>query len=116
MCYGMTICLLDVVFGGFVLFPIGEKGIEMKSFLLNPMTYVVGGLFSLAMVFGGVELLADDPVGATNSVEFVPIVSFDNIFTTITSVIAPIIVGALGLGLAIWGTKYIFRIVKSMGR
>jgi hypothetical protein len=48
-----------------VLFPFGEKGFVMKGFLvsakafvLSPLTYVVAGLFALAMFFGASDLFA----------------------------------------------------------
>ena len=64
-------------------------------------------------MFASPEVFAQ---GDTNTVSFSPIVEFGSLFDTIKTALVPIVVGALTLGLAIWGTKYIFRIVKSMGR
>ena len=85
----------------------------MRSFLLSPMTYVIMGVACLAMIAGMGELFAQtDPP----SVNYQPIVNFGTIFETIRTAVGPIVVGALGLGLAIWGARYMFGIIKSMGR
>jgi len=51
-----------------------------------------------------------------NTITFEPIVEFGSLFETIRTALGPIVVGALGLGLAIWGARYIFGVIKSMGR
>ena len=87
-----------------------EKGFVMR----NLFSFV--GIASMAvccMVFGATEVFANP---AANDVTFTPIVNFGDLFTTLTSVLAPIVVGALTLGLAIWGARYVFGIIRSMGR
>jgi len=86
----------------------------MKNLVLNPVSWVIAGVFGLMMFFGGAELFADDPAGS--AVTFTPIVSFDNIFDSIRTGLTAIVAGALGLGLAIWGARYVFSVIKSMGR
>lgn len=92
-----------------------EKGFVMekwKAFLLSPQTYVTAGLFAVMLFLGSADLLAQDET----SVAYEPIVNFGSIFDTIRTSIGPLVAGALGLGLAIWGSRYIFGIIKSMGR
>ena len=69
---------------------------------------------ALVFVFGAGDLLAQ--TGGGSSVTFTPIVEFGNLFDTIRSSLGPIVVGALGLGLAIWGARYMFGVIKTMGR
>ena len=69
---------------------------------------VVGAL----LMFASPEVFAQ----ATDTVELEPIVNFGSLFDSIRTAIAPLVVGALGLGLAIWVARYIFSIIKSMGR
>ena len=79
----------------------------------NLFFFALVGVFAVvSMVAGSGELLAQTPPVVT----YTPIVDFGSIFDTITTAIGPIVVGALGLGLAIWGARYIFGIIKSMGR
>lgn len=84
----------------------------MKNVLLSPVTYVVPGLFAVMMFLGAGDLLAQE----TTAVAFEPIVEFGTLFDTLKTSIAPLVAGALGLGLAIWGARYVFGIIKSMGR
>ena len=50
-----------------------------------------------------------------NTVVYVPIVDFGNLFTTLIATIGPFIAGALGLGLTIWGVRYMFAMIKELG-
>ena len=68
--------------------------------------------FALVSMLGSPEVFAQ----TTNDVTYTPIVNFGDLFTTITTALGPIVAGALGLGLAIWGARYIFGVIKSMGR
>jgi hypothetical protein len=45
-----------------------------------------------------------------------PIVDFSSVFSSLSSLVTTVVVGALGIGLAIWGTRFLFRLVKSMSR
>ena len=93
-------------------FTVGVLLSESRVFM-NPMTYVIGGLFALGLLVGAGDVLAQ---GSVQSVDFDEIVSFGSVFDTIRTTIAPLVAAALGLGLAIWGARYIFRIIKSAGR
>ncbi|MDR2704518.1 MAG: hypothetical protein LBC02_01950 [Planctomycetaceae bacterium] len=57
-------------------------------------------------------LAADGPP----EMEVVPLVDFSSVFTSLTSLVTTIVVGSLGIGLAIWVTRFLFRLVKSMSR
>ena len=93
-----------------VLFPFGEEGFVMRNWFL----FALVGVFALvSMVVGSGEVLAQSP---PEMVQFEPIVEWDAIFDTIRLSIGPVVVGALALGLAIWGARYVFSIIKSMGR
>jgi len=65
------------------------------------------------MVLGAGEAFAQ---GTVPDVTFTPIVNFGDLFTTLTTVIGPIVAAALMLGLGIWGARYVFSIIRSMGR
>jgi len=78
----------------------------------NWFLFALVGVFALvSMVVGSGEVLAQ-----VEQVEFEPIVEWGMIFETIRLSIGPVVVGALALGLAIWGARYVFSIIKSMGR
>jgi hypothetical protein len=101
-------------------FSLWEKGIVMKGFMqkvkgvvLSPMMLVMA-LAAVAMFVGSVDVLAQDPQPAT--IEFEPIVNYGDLFGSIRIALGPILVGAIGLGLSIWGALYIFRLVKSASR
>lgn len=70
-------------------------------------------VFGAVAVVGGGELFAQT---TASTIEYESIVDFGDIFETIREAIGPVVVGALGLGLAIWGARYVFSIIKSMGR
>ena len=75
---------------------------------------VVAGVFALLMFVGGAEVFAQG--GGAESVTFTPIVDFGTLFEQLRGPIATIVAAALGLGLAIWAARYVFSIIKSMGR
>jgi hypothetical protein len=104
--------LVERVVRRLVLFPFGEKGFVMKNLVLNPMTYVVAGVFGLVSLLGSPELFAQ----TSNEVTFTPIVDFKDIFTSIIGIVGPLVAGAIGLGLGVWGARYVFSLIKSMGR
>jgi len=97
-----------MVLGGFVYSPLGRKDCVMRNFV---MPIVIGVVAMCCMMFGSAEVFAQ-----TNDVTFTPIVNFGDLFTTLTGVLGPIVAAALGLGLAIWGARYVFSIIRSMGR
>jgi len=117
LCVAMGHSWLDVVFGGLVLFPFWEKGVFMKGFVIQVCAFA---LVCVAVFFGGSEmLLAQGGGGGATPVQFQEMVSFGDIFSSsgaLWSALATIVSGAIGLGLAIWGARYIFSIVRSMGR
>lgn len=43
-------------------------------------------------------------------------VDFDGVFTTIKTIAQGVIVAAIGLGLSVWGVRFMFGLVKSFGR
>ena len=109
--------------------PMGRKEVSMISKIWNgvcglvgkaveaakrPAAYVVAFVFSLSTLLGNAVVFAQG--GNANSVTFTPIVEFGEIFTSITTTLGPLVAAALGLGLAIWGARYVFSIIKSMGR
>jgi hypothetical protein len=96
-----------MVSGELFLFPFGEKGLTM----LNYFKYSIVALAVCTVGFFAPEVLAQ-----TNTVSYEPIVEFGSLFDTIRTALGPIVVGALGLGLAIWGARYVFGVIKSMGR
>jgi hypothetical protein len=108
-----AICWPEGYFGGFFYVPFGEKGLKMRDFLVRAKMYVVGVMCALAMLVCGVEVFAQT---GPPDVEFTPIVNFGDLFTSITTTIGPLVAGALGLGLAIWGASYIFGVIRRMAR
>jgi len=87
----------------------------VASVVTSVRSYVVPAAIAVAVVaVGAGELLAQG--GGATTVPFEPIVDFGSIFDTLKTYIAPLVATALGLGLAIWGAKYVFRIIKGMGR
>jgi hypothetical protein len=52
----------------------------------------------------------------TPSVDATPLVDFGDVFDTLRSTVTTVVVGAIGIGLAVWATRYVFSIVRSMGR
>lgn len=84
----------------------------MLGFLKKRATLYAVAIVGLAMAVGAVDVCAQtaEPVVIT------PIVDFSSVFTTIASTVGPVIVGAIGLGLSIWAVRFMFSLVKSMGR
>jgi hypothetical protein len=103
-----------VVFGG-LFFSHWEEGVFMLSFVNRMFAY---GAFCATVLFVGAESLfaQGTGTGAATTVEFTPIVDFSSIFTTLTTTLGPLVAGALGLGLAIWGAGFVFSIIKRMAR
>jgi len=89
---------------------VGLEGIK------TPVARLVAAVVGAGVFFTGVDLLAQGGDPPSNTVTFTPIVNFGDLFTTITAVVGPLVAGALGLGLAIWGARYVFSIIKSVGR
>ena len=84
-----------------------------KPAIGKAVTYVAVAVVGLAMTVGAGDLFAQttgDPVVIT------PIVDFSGVFATIATTVGPVIVGAIGLGLSIWAVRFMFGLVKSMGR
>jgi hypothetical protein len=53
---------------------------------------------------------------AQSTVDAEPLVDFSGVFDSLKDVITTVVVGAIGIGLAIWATRYVFSVVRSMGR
>jgi len=58
-------------------------------------------------IFAGAESVFAD----AGSVTFTPLVDFTGVFSSMTTVVTAVVVGAITLGLGIWGTRYLFRMV-----
>ena len=69
-------------------------------------------LFGLLTFLVGADVFAQ----STNTVEFTPLVDFGDFFTALITVVTPLIVGALTLAIGVWGTRWIWGMVKSFGR
>jgi hypothetical protein len=120
------------------LFPIWEKGVFMlKGFYegvcsalksvatavcgfaqRNALPLVCAGVVGVGVMVGADALLAQGTTTAftPTPVVFEEIVDWSGIFSTMKTVVAPLVVGAIGIGLAIWGTKFVFRLIKGMAR
>ena len=80
----------------------------------NLVMFALVGFFAMvAMVAGSGELLAQT---TPEPVVFTEMVSWGTIFDTLRTAIAPLAAAALGLGLAIWAARYVFGVIKGMGR
>jgi hypothetical protein len=53
---------------------------------------------------------------AQSTVDAEPLVDFTAVFDDLRDTVTAVIVGAVGIGLAIWATRYVFSVVRSMGR
>lgn len=102
-----------------VFISLGEKGIAMIGKVWNGCRSfcgkVVAGVGAVVTAFsvGATDVFA---AGTPVEVAFTPLVNFTGIFDTITPVIAGVVASALILGLGLWGSKYVFHIIRSMGR
>lgn len=88
----------------------------MKGFVLSLLkASLPAAVVAVALFFGADQLLAQGG-GGTQTVTFTPIVDFSNVFDSITSSVGPLVAGAIGLGLGLWGVMFMFSIIKRMGR
>jgi hypothetical protein len=80
----------------------------------------VFALFVAVAVFiltGGGVLLAEEVAAFTPAeVSFSPLIDFGSLFTSLLTAVAPIVAGAIGVGLAIWGTRWLYQRAKSLAR
>jgi len=58
----------------------------------------------------------ETPIYLPPLINFRTMVNFGDIFVAITMSIAPMVAAAIGLGLAIWGTLFIARLIKRAAR
>ena len=89
------------------------------NYLQKHFSLFVCAVVGACLMFVSPEVFAQTtptPTPPPSPVDLEPIVEFGSLFATIRDTIAPLVVGALGLGLAIWAARYIFSIIKSMGR
>jgi hypothetical protein len=91
----------------------GKAADAVLAVMKAPAAKAVVAVTAVCAAFSGAVAFADQ--GGT-TVEFTPIVNFGELFTSITTAIAPLVAGALGLGLAIWGASYIFSVIRRMAR
>ena len=73
-------------------------------------------LIGCALVAMCLGLIGVESAFADTPVQFNSLASFDSVFDSLRTAITTVVVAAIGLGLSIWGTKWMFRVVKSMGR
>jgi hypothetical protein len=73
----------------------------------------LGALFSV--LFGG-SLVFAQTAPTPASVTFTPLINFSTLFSGLLTTVAPIVGAALTVGLAIWGTMWLYRKAKSMAR
>ena len=83
------------------------------SYLQKRLSLFVCAVVGACLLFVSPEVFAQ---AVAEQVPFEPIVQFGSLFTTIRDTIGPLVAAALGLGLAIWAARYVFGIIKSMGR
>jgi hypothetical protein len=89
----------------------------LKGFLSGVKSFVIGaavvGVVSTALLYAPEVAFAQDG-GAVVKVD--ELVDFDGAFDSLKSMLKYVLAGAIGIGLAVWGAKFLFRVVKSMGR
>ena len=83
------------------------------SYLQKHLSLFVCAVVGACLMFASPEVFAQ---ATAESVPLTPIVEFGSLFDTIRTAIGPLVAAALGLGLAIWAARYVFSIIKSMGR
>ena len=92
----------------------------MKGMFLNPMTWVVASVFMFVACVGGADLLAQTgaaPGGESAApVTYTAIVDFSGTIPSLIAGLGPIVGGALGIGLAIFGAGFIYRQIKRFAR
>lgn len=82
---------------------------------LVPCALVAVVMVALSSV--GVYAAGEDTVTVTpQTVSFSPLINFTGIFQTLLDKLAPLVAAALTIGLAIWGTKFIYNRARSMAR
>ena len=95
-----------------------RKDCVMKGFLKKAWCFVKLAVPAIVcgtvLVIGGGEVFAQT---TPPSVQFTELVQFDStMWQTITAAVGAVVAAALGLGLGIWAARYIFGIIRSMGR
>ena len=83
----------------------------MRNFVLP---IVMGVVALMGMVFILPEVFAQGGGSSTAPVPWEPLVDFVGTIGSLKTGLGTIVAGALGLGLAIWGASFIFRIIKRM--
>jgi hypothetical protein len=78
------------------------------------MLFISQLFVGLLCVFGGSLLFAQDIVPEV--VTFTPLIDFTSLFTGLLETVAPVVAGAIGVGLAIWGTRWLYQRAKSLAR
>jgi ribonuclease PH len=70
----------------------------------------------VALAVFTIAVLSPSLALAQTVVDDEPLVDFSNVFDSLANVVTTVVVGAIGIGLAVWATRYVFSIVRSMGR
>jgi len=68
-------------------------------------------VFGVLMLFGAGDVFAQG-----SAVTFTPLVDLSGVFTSLTTVVGVVVGAAITLAGGVWVTKYMFSLVKSMGR
>ena len=79
---------------------------------------IVFGLLMATVIFSG-SAFAQDMQTSTYIpplINFRSMLNFGDIFTAITTSIAPLVAAVIGLGLAIWDTLFIARLIERAAR
>jgi sugar phosphate permease len=91
------------------------KGVALSVLSRRTLPLVLVAVVSVSFFVFAPDLLAEtEPVVTPVNVE--PLVNFDGVFESLKGIVTAVVVGAVGIGLSIWATRFIFHIVKSMGR
>jgi len=86
------------------------------SAVTKPMAKLVAVATTIGTALSGAAVFAQGQQQGPPDVTFTPIVNFQGIFETLLPAVGVLVAAALGLGIAIWGARYMFSIIKSMGR
>jgi hypothetical protein len=70
---------------------------------------------SFVLLTGGV-IMAQSGSFTPETVTFEPLIDFSTLFTNLLTAVAPVVAGAIGVGLAIWGTRWLYQRAKSLAR
>jgi len=85
----------------------------MKGFVFG---LCVAAIAAVIAVLAPGDLFAQTTAATPTISELVKFDGTDGVITKLAGAIGPLLAAAIGLGLSIWVAKFLFRMVKSMGR